>query len=113
MLNFVEPRVAVHYFVLVWVSFTGVLQIVSARYPLSGLSLVLPRRQPWLGMVLGSAMVVGVFVWFVAATPEMLRPGPAGFEIGLLFSTASLLALIICRLTAALLGKRWTIKSLP
>lgn len=113
MLNFVEPRVAAHYFLLVLVSLAGVVQIVAARYRLSSLSLVSPRRQPWPGMVLGLTMIVVAFAWFVAATPEMLRPGPAGFEIGLLFSTASLLALIICRLTAALLGKRWTTNSSP
>lgn len=48
-------------------------------------------------------MIIGAFVWFTAATPEMLRPGPAGFEIGLLFITAVLSALLICRLAAALL----------
>ena len=106
MLNFVEPRVAAHYFLLVLVSLAGVVQIVAARYQLSTLYLVSSRRQPWLGIVLGLTMIVVAFAWFVAATPEMLRPGPAGFEIGLLFSAASLLALFICRLAAVLLQKQ-------
>ena len=105
MLNFVEPRVAIHYFVLVLVSFVGVLQIVVARYQLTSLSLVPTRRQPWAGVLLGVALIIGVLVWFVVATPEMLRPGLAGLEISLLFAAAALLALVICRLTAALFRK--------
>lgn len=105
MLNFVDPRLAFHYFVLVLISFVGVLQIVAARYRLKNLSLVPSRWQPWPGILLGLAMITGSFGWFIAATPEMLRPGPAGFEIGLLFTTATGLALLTCRLAAALLRK--------
>lgn len=105
MLNFVEPRVAVHYFVLVLIGFTGLVQIAAARYQLKSLSLVPSQEQQWPGTLLGLAMILFAFTWFVIATPEMLLPGPAGFEIGLLFSTATVLALCICRLTAALLRR--------
>lgn len=105
MLNFVEPCVAIHYFVLVLISFAGTLQVVVARYQLKSLSLVPLRWQPWLGTLLGLTMITGAFVWFIIATPEMLLPGPAGFEIGLLFTTATAAALVICRLTAALIRK--------
>ena len=105
MLSFVEPRLAIHYFVLVLVCFAGALQIAAARYQLKNLALVPTRQQPWAGVLLGVVLITGVLVWFVAATPEMLCPGPAGFEIGLLFVTAALLALVICRLTVALLRK--------
>lgn len=105
MLNFVEPRVAIHYFVLVLISFMGVLQIVAARHQLRSLSLIPPRRQAWLGTILGLAIIAGGFAWFIVATPEMQRPGLAGFEISLLFTIATLLAVLICRLTAALLRR--------
>jgi hypothetical protein len=101
MLNFVEPRAAVHYFVLVLISFAGVLQIVAARYQLKSLSLVPSRQQTWLGTLLGLTMITCAYVWFIASTPEMFRPGPAGFEISLLFATAAGLALCICRLATA------------
>jgi len=105
MLNFVEPRVAVHYFVLVLIGFTGVVQIAAVRYQLKSLLLVSSQGQQWPGTLLGLSMITLAFTWFIIATPEMLLPGPAGFEIGLLFSTATVLALCICRLTAALLGR--------
>jgi hypothetical protein len=94
MLNFGRPQVTAHYFVLVLISFVGVLQIVVARYRLKNLSLVSPSRQPWPGLLLGSVLVAGAFVWFVAATPEMLLPGSAGLEISFLFATAALLDLV-------------------
>jgi len=105
MLNFVDPRVAIHYFVLVLVSFVGVLQIVAAYYQLKNLSLISTGRQPWIGIVIGLFLISGASAWFIAATPGMLHPGPAGFEISLLFITAALLALFICRLTVALLRR--------
>ena len=104
MLNFGQPPVALHYFVLVLISFAGVLQIVAAHYQLKSLSLLPRQRRPWLGSLLGSVLIVSAFAWFIVATPGMLRPGPAGLEISVLFSTASLLALFICRFTAALIG---------
>ena len=76
------------------------LQIIAARYQLRSLSLIPSRRQPWLGASLGLTMVTSAFVWFIAATPEMFHPGPAGFEISLLFATAMLLAVLVCRLVA-------------
>ncbi len=105
MLNFVEPRVALHYFLLVLVGFVGVLQIIAAHYRRSNLSLVPPERGPWVGTALGSLLILGAFAWFVVATPEMLRPGPAGAELVLLFGAAALLAVLICRLAAALRQK--------
>lgn len=105
MLNFVEPRVAIHYFLLVLVGFVGVLQIVAARYRRRSLALVPLERGPWVGAMLGSLLILGAFAWFVAATPEMLRPGPAGAELVLLFGAAALLAVLICRLAAALRSK--------
>ena len=102
MLNFVEPRAAVHYFVLVLIGFSGVLQIVAARYQLKSLSLIPNRWPAWLGTLLGPTMITSAFVWFIVATPEMFRPGPAGFEISLLFATATLLAALMCRFTVAL-----------
>ncbi len=105
MLNFVESRVAINYLVLVLISFTGVLQISAARFQLRSLSLISSRQQPWLGTLLGLGMIIGAYTWFVAATPDMLRPGPAGFEISLLFAIGTLLAALACRLVAILLHR--------
>jgi len=102
MLNFYGPRVAAHYFMLVFVSTVGTLQIVAIRYQLSAWALfpMRGRRQP--GVICGLGLLTGAFAWFVATTPEMLLPGPAGFEISLLFSAAVVLALPVCRLGAIL-----------
>jgi hypothetical protein len=105
MLNFVDPRVAIHYFVLVLVSFVGVLQIAATYYQLKNLLLISTGRQSWIGIFIGLFLISGALAWFIAATPGMLRPGPAGFEISLLFITAALLALFICRFTVALLRR--------
>jgi len=100
MLNFVEPRVAINYFLLVLVSFIGMLQIVAVRYRLKSIMLFPARLRPCLGIFAGLAIIMGAFIWFAAATPEMLQPGPAGFEISLLLLLASLTALLVCRLFA-------------
>lgn len=105
MLNFVETQVALHYFILVLFSFGGMLQIIAAHYQLKGLALLPIRWQPWAGTLLGLGMISSACACFVATTPKMLRPGPAGFEISLLFVAGSLLALLTCRLTALLLRR--------
>jgi len=102
MLNFIELRITIHYFVLVLIGFTGVLQVAAARYRLKRFSFV-PAGRPWVGAAFGWAMIVGAFAWFIATTPEMQRTGPAGLEISLLFGSAVLLAVLVSRLVAALL----------
>ena len=53
---------AADYFLLVLVASCGIIQIVSARSGLRGL-LFLPHERP--SYVLGAALLVGAFVWFV------------------------------------------------
>jgi len=98
VLHFVAPRLALHYFLLVFLGSLGVIQIAAAGYGLKRLSLIPAHWPSWYGRAAGQGILGGAFVWFVVSTPEMLRPGPAGLEIGLLFWGAFLMALLICRL---------------
>ncbi len=95
MLYFVETYFAINYLILALTTSLGTLQIVATRYGLRGLSLVgLPRRRGW-GYGLGSALIVGGFVWFFWATPDVLSPGPAGSELMLLMGLGMAGALLI------------------
>jgi hypothetical protein len=68
---------AVDYFLLVLVASSGVIQIVSARSGLRGL-LFLPHEPS--SYVLGAALLVGAFVWFVLIGDTGIAGDTGGVE---------------------------------
>lgn len=104
MLNFVQPRVAVHYFWLVLFGTVGTVQVVAAWYHLPSIKIAPHGWPAWAGLLLGFGVAAAALVWFVVATPGVLRPGPAGFEIAVLFAGATLAGLFFCRLIAWITG---------
>jgi hypothetical protein len=100
MLNFVQPRVAAHYFWLVLLGTVGMLQVLAVWYRLRALRLVPRGWSRRAGLCAGLGVTLAAFAWFTVATPGVGRPGPAGFEIGLLFASAALVGLFFCRLVA-------------
>lgn len=102
MLNFVSPHLAINYFILAFATIVGALQLVAARHGLIGLALVGSARKPTWSYLLAIALVVGAFVWFFVATPEVFIPGLAGFELAVLFGTAGICALAFTLLASSI-----------
>jgi hypothetical protein len=95
---------AINYFLLAFITIVGALQFVAARHRLSGLSLFMGRaRKPIWGYLLAGVLIVGAFVWFFVATPEVLVPGLAGSELAFIFGAAEICALAFTLLTSSAL----------
>jgi hypothetical protein len=93
VLNFISPHLAINYFLLAFATIVGALQFVAARHELIGLALIGSARKPIWSYLLSTVLIVGAFVWFFAATPEVFIPGLAGSELAVLFGAAGICAL--------------------
>jgi hypothetical protein len=81
------------YFTLVFVSAVGVIQVAAALSGLRGLMFLGDRRMAGL---LGTALAVGVFLWYILSAPRNLPDtagGLSGNQSAWLFSAASATAI--------------------
>ena len=92
-----SAELAMGYFAAVFVGMVGLLQLVGARR--DDLRWLPPRwRVPG-----GAALVVGALTFFYLPFYELIFvPGPAGLELMVLFGGATVLAIWLTRLLAAL-----------
>jgi hypothetical protein len=94
---------ALGYLLYAFLAALGTLQIVAARYQLTGLSLAKASENPRRGYVLGSLLVAGSsVVFFFTQWQRVLTPGPAGSELALLFGLGAALAVAAALFTASL-----------
>lgn len=103
MLNFISVHLAINYFLLAFLTIVGALQFVAVRHELVGPTLIGTARRPAWGYLLATALIVGPFAWFFAATPEVFVPGLAGSELTVLFGAAGICALAFTLLTSSIL----------
>ena len=103
MLYFVYRELALGYLLFAFLCALAALQVVAVRYGLVGLALLDYSQYPWLGYVLGGALVAGGAAWyFVTQWKRIFTPGPAGSELALLFGAGAAVALVVSLLVAAL-----------
>ena len=119
MINFIDNGLAASYFVFSLVAVIGLLQLVAAHRNLVGLSLIPGARRRVFGYLLGSTFTLGSFpVFFVVEYTGIFRPGPAGLELLVLFSGATLAGLALTLIGASLVQRKQgaallTLETLP
>jgi hypothetical protein len=103
MLFSLYPIITQHYFIFCFIVCLGALQWATARNNKPALSLLGAWGLGWPGIMLGSLLVIGGFIWFFNYTPGLFEQGLAGGELSTLFGAGGLSAL----LTARLAGMLW------
>jgi len=103
VLNFVSPHLATNYFLLAFFTIVGALQFAAARNKLVGLALLGTARKLAWSYLLAAVLIVGAFVSFFAATPQVFVPGLAGAELAVLFGAAGVCALAFTLLVSSIL----------
>ena len=112
--QFGNPDVSPAYFLVALAACLGTLQLIAARYGYIGLAWVSPRWQPWLGGLLGVALVSLPWAWFFERhSAGIFRPGPAGLELMVMFGAAALASVPLTLIGATLIQSGAAPRSLP
>ena len=94
------------YFILVFASVVGVIQVAAASSGLRGLMFLGDRRMAGL---LGAVLAVGVFLWYILSAPRNLPDtagGLSGNQSAWLFSAASAAAIAFTLAGSSVVNRR-------